>query len=56
MNVPALTGIRGVAALWVVLFHMQVQAAWLELPIADLPILRDGWAASICSSCSPGSS
>lgn len=44
MNVPALTGIRGVAALWVVLFHMQVQARGLGLPIADLPILRDGWA------------
>lgn len=43
MNVPALTGIRGVAALWVVLYHVQSVAGGLSLPIGGWPILRDGW-------------
>src|ERR1700744_4959496 len=34
-DIPALTGLRGVAALWVVLFHME-----LETPI---PIIEKGY-------------
>jgi peptidoglycan/LPS O-acetylase OafA/YrhL len=41
---PSLTGIRGVAALWVVFFHIQNAAAAMGLPfLAALPILKDGF-------------
>jgi peptidoglycan/LPS O-acetylase OafA/YrhL len=45
MNVPSLTGIRGAAAIWVVLFHLQSVAdefdiSWLQ----GAPVLRTGWA------------
>jgi peptidoglycan/LPS O-acetylase OafA/YrhL len=41
---PSLTGIRGVAALWVVFFHIQNVAAVLGLPwLAGLLIVKDGF-------------
>ena len=44
MALPGLTGIRGVAALWVVLFHIQNAAAAMGLPfLAAVPILKDGF-------------
>lgn len=44
MNVPSLTGVRGLAAVWVVLFHIQLFGAELGVkPLAGLPILRSGW-------------
>jgi peptidoglycan/LPS O-acetylase OafA/YrhL len=44
MNVPSLTGVRGVAALWVVLFHIQLFGKEFGLPaLAGTPILRAGW-------------
>lgn len=44
MNIPALTGIRGIAALWVLIYHVQNFAgsfgmAWMW----NVPGLRDGW-------------
>ena len=45
MKLPSLTGVRGVAALWVVLFHLQQYAGDFGLdPIKGLPGLRSGWA------------
>ena len=45
MKLPSLTGVRGVAALWVVLFHLQQFAGDFGLdPIKGLPGLRSGWA------------
>ena len=45
MNVPSLTGVRGIAALWVVLFHIQYFPQTLDIaPFAGLPVLRNGWA------------
>src|SRR3569623_861731 len=45
MKLPSLTGVRGVAALWVVLFHLQQYAGDFGLdPIQGLPGLRTGWA------------
>lgn len=45
MRVPSLTGLRGVAALWVVIFHLQMFAGEFGLdPIKGLPVLRSGWA------------
>ena len=42
--IPSLTGIRGIAALWVVSFHIQNVAAAMGLTfLAGLPILRDGF-------------
>jgi peptidoglycan/LPS O-acetylase OafA/YrhL len=43
-GIRSLTGVRGIAAAWVLLYHIQSTAgtsgpSWLE----DLPILRDGW-------------
>ena len=44
-NVPSLTGLRGVAALWVVIFHLHLAADVLGWPgLADLPFIRTGWA------------
>ena len=44
MNVPSLTGVRGVAALWVVLFHIQLFGKEFGLPaLTGTPILRSGW-------------
>lgn len=39
-EVRSLTGIRGVAAVWVVLFHMQFILPWLH----DVTIVQRGWA------------
>ena len=45
MNVPSLTGVRGIAALWVVLFHVQSFGGELGINLAyGLPVLRAGWA------------
>ncbi len=41
---PSLTGIRGVAALWVVFFHIQNAAGAMGIPaLAGLPIIKDGF-------------
>src|SRR3954469_8392305 len=45
MHVSSLTGVRGVAALWVVLFHIQSFGGELGLnALYGLPVLRAGWA------------
>ena len=46
-GIPALTGIRGLASLWVVLFHVQLNAGtFFGLAFLDnLPFLRFGWHA-----------
>ena len=45
MKLPSLTGVRGIAALWVVLFHLQQYGNAFGLPaMTGLPILRTGWA------------
>ena len=45
MNLPSLTVVRGVAALWVVLFHLQQFAGLLGVPfLFNLPVIRHGWA------------
>ena len=45
MKLPSLTGVRGIAALWVVVFHLQQFAGDYGLdPIEGLPGLRTGWA------------
>ena len=45
MKVPSLTGVRGIAAQWVVLFHLQQFSGDFGLdPIKGLPGLRSGWA------------
>jgi peptidoglycan/LPS O-acetylase OafA/YrhL len=45
MNVPSLTGVRGIAALWVVFFHIQSFGGELGINAAyGLPVLRVGWA------------
>lgn len=41
-TLPALTGLRGVAALWVLLYHIQAMGDGFALP-KSVPILRDGW-------------
>lgn len=42
--IPSLTGVRGIAALWVLLFHVQGFAARLGVaPLGGAPILRSGW-------------
>lgn len=44
-DIPALTGVRGAAAAWVLLFHVQISAGALGLaPLHDAVVLRDGWA------------
>ena len=44
-NLPSLTGVRGVAALWVLVFHVHLIADVLGWPgIASLPVIRTGWA------------
>lgn len=44
-NVPSLTGVRGIAALWVLLFHIQFFPKTFDLPgFGGLPVLRSGWA------------
>jgi peptidoglycan/LPS O-acetylase OafA/YrhL len=43
-SIPSLTGIRGFAALWVLLFHVQLAARVFGLHwLIDLRLLRDGW-------------
>jgi len=45
MKLPSLTGVRGIAALWVVLFHLQQFAGEFGLEaVKGLPGLRSGWA------------
>lgn len=45
-SVPSLTGIRGVAALWVVLYHIQLIAPDLHLPfLSRFTVLGWGWTA-----------
>jgi peptidoglycan/LPS O-acetylase OafA/YrhL len=45
MNVPSLTGVRGIAALWVLVFHVQAFPKSFDIvPLGGLPILRSGWA------------
>ena len=45
MKLPSLTGVRGIAALWVVLFHLQQFAGEFGLDtLKGLPGLRSGWA------------
>ena len=45
MNVPSLTGVRGIAALWVVSYHVELHAGAYGLPaLALLPVARSGWA------------
>lgn len=43
-SIPSLTGIRGFAALWVLLFHVQMLAPDFGLPLlGELQLLRNGW-------------
>jgi len=43
-NIPSLTGIRGVAALWVMLSHVALFGPEFGLPwLFGSPVLRDGW-------------
>ncbi len=42
VSLPSLTGLRGVAALWVLLYHIQLLDQAFGLP-ASMPVLRDGW-------------
>jgi peptidoglycan/LPS O-acetylase OafA/YrhL len=45
MTLPGLTGVRGVAALWVLGYHLQLMAPYFALPaFHELPILRAGYA------------
>lgn len=45
MKLPSLTGVRGVAALWVLLFHLQQYGDAFGLAaIKGWPVLRTGWA------------
>lgn len=42
---PSLTGVRGIAALWVLLFHLQSFSAGLGIGwLKGMPVLSDGWA------------
>lgn len=44
MTVPSLTGVRGAAALWVLLFHLQSFANGYGVPwLKSVPLLADGW-------------
>lgn len=40
---PALQSLRGVAALWVVLYHLQVYLDFLDLELLPVPGIRLGW-------------
>lgn len=40
---PALQSLRGLAALWVVLYHVQVYAEFMGAPLLPLPGARLGW-------------
>jgi peptidoglycan/LPS O-acetylase OafA/YrhL len=43
-DIPSLTGLRGVAAVWVMLFHVAMAAPLLGAPwIARIAVLPDGW-------------
>ncbi|HJQ93536.1 MAG TPA: acyltransferase, partial [Candidatus Thermoplasmatota archaeon] len=41
--IPALQSLRGVAALWVVLFHVQVYTVFVGAPLLPIPTARLGW-------------
>jgi len=41
--VPALQSLRGLAALWVVLYHLQVYLAFFHLALLPIPGLNVGW-------------
>jgi peptidoglycan/LPS O-acetylase OafA/YrhL len=41
--IPALQSLRGVAALWVVLYHVQVYTVFRGAPLLPLPGMRLGW-------------
>lgn len=44
MTVPSLTGVRGAAALWVLLFHVQSFANGYGAPwLKSVPLLAEGW-------------
>ena len=44
-NIPSLTGVRGIAALWVLAFHLQSFSPQLGIaPLGGLPLLGGGWA------------
>jgi peptidoglycan/LPS O-acetylase OafA/YrhL len=45
-GIPSLTGLRGVAAFWVILYHLQFKAGSLwHLPWLDgMPVVERGWA------------
>ena len=40
---PAMQSLRGLAALWVVLYHLQVYMDFFALPLLALPGMRFGW-------------
>jgi peptidoglycan/LPS O-acetylase OafA/YrhL len=43
-DIPSLTGLRGVAAVWVMLFHVSMAAPLLGATwVQRLPVLPDGW-------------
>lgn len=43
-DIPSLTGLRGVAAVWVMLFHVSMAAPLLGATwVSRLPVLADGW-------------
>ena len=40
---PAMQSLRGLAALWVVLYHLQVYMDFFALPLLPIPGIRFGW-------------
>jgi len=44
-NIPSLTGVRGIAALWVLVYHLQSFSHQLGIgALGSVPLLRGGWA------------
>lgn len=44
-TIPSLTGVRGIAALWVLVYHLQSFSRQLGLgALGSVPLLRGGWA------------